>query len=178
MATRYGTPLTRVKLNGARPGRNGIAQQRVEHAMQLIAQMLPYEVARQKLCVKFSIGYSMAEKYMAEARRQWAESRPKADIEALRTEAIEGFRLFYNECMAKGAYGPAGRALRDIARLYGLQMPERVTVTGEATGPTAGLGVPFVSNDPDAVRARMNELLVKHADAIKALGVTPPGVKA
>jgi hypothetical protein len=163
-------------------------------AQKLLSQMLPHHVIRSKLANHFQVGYTTAEKCIKLARADWAKN-PINTREETREQMRAALGLAYVECMAKGAYGSAIRALKEIAIVEGLYVGKfgGGATAGEETDDSEDLG----TRDPERVRERMAELAARYKDQIEdlqkrgkakgtdphkaaqALGVVlPPGYKA
>ena len=154
MARARKTPPAVIPLGSRLPARR---EQQVHEAQKLLAQLLPITMVETKLMDKYQVSRMTARKIIQLARDLWAE-QAEADPERLREETLNAYRLFYNQAMAKEAFGPAGRAIREMSVLQGVN-PEANAMgrAADALGAAAG------AIDPDRIRARIDELVSKKA---------------
>lgn len=160
----------RVQLGGLTT--RGQTAEQVKYAMALLTQMLHPIACTDKLQQKFGIGSLRAKSVLTRAKRCLAMT-PPVDLEERREQMRAAFGLAYVECMAKGSHGPAVRALRELALLDGLYPASSLpgNLGGKDSEPES-----LANTDSDRVRARMAELMAKHAANLSThLKPTPDG---
>lgn len=140
---------------------------RVAEAQRLMSQLLPMNVIKAKLMEKFQIVRPTADAIVNAARELWRQEAQAHDPEIALEQYRNAYKMFYNQAMADKNHAPARAALRDLTILDGVN-PEVHAAQRTAGALEAGVAAMV---DPDAVRARINELVNKRA---AALGTTPP----
>jgi hypothetical protein len=132
-------------------------EQQVIEAQRLLAQLLPVTHVETKLMDKFQFSRMTARKVIDLARDLWVQ-QAEQDPDKILHETLNAYKLFYNQAMAKEAFGPARSAIRDMSILQGVN-PEANAMgrAADALGAAAG------AIDPDRIRARIDELVSKKA---------------
>jgi len=143
--------------------RSGALLERYEEAEKGLARNTPYHQLQRELARKYGVSEVQAATYIRQARARW-HNQPAVDAEQRRIELEAQFQTFYNVCMSKGAYSSAGRALRELGLLWGLyQQSERSAQA--ALKEREEEQAPEV--DPERIRARMADLVAKHAESLQ-----------
>jgi hypothetical protein len=137
--------------------------ERYEEAEKGLARNTPYHQLKRDLAKKYGVNECQAETYIRQARARW-HNQPVVDAEQRRVELETQFQTFYQVCMSKGAYASAGRALRELGLLWGLYQQ---SATSLANAQKEREEEQAVEVDPERIRARMADLVAKHAEGLQ-----------